>query len=81
MGFSVEEKGGDVRMVFCPSSDLFHSTLPSELKGYAVGTGKYARLFRAGQRLLVRGNVCETETRQKERGQECLEAGADPKHA
>lgn len=25
-------------MVFCPSFDLFHSTLPPELKGYPVGT-------------------------------------------
>lgn len=34
-----EEKGGDVRVVFCPSFDLFHSTLPPlELKGYPVCT-------------------------------------------
>ncbi len=31
-------KGGDVRVVFCPSFDLIHSTLPPELKGYPVGT-------------------------------------------
>lgn len=30
-------KGGDVRVVFCPSFDLFHSVLPPELKGYPVG--------------------------------------------
>lgn len=31
-------KGGDVRALFCPSFDLFLSTLPPELKGYPVGT-------------------------------------------
>lgn len=32
-------KGEGVSVLFCPSSDLFHSTLPPELKGYPVGTG------------------------------------------
>lgn len=59
-------KGGDVRALFCPSFDLFLSTLPPELKGYPVGTKVgvdffffclrvYARLLRAGQGLSLLG--------------------------
>lgn len=66
-------KGGHVGVVFCPSFDLFLSTLPPELRGYPVGAvvgvvflgffclQVYARLLSVGLGLALLG-LCECET-------------------